>query len=335
MIKKVIFAICLFAMHFAQAQQSKVDEIVLTMPLLPWESITYDITIKQDTVAHSSQGDWDFSSVTTDTVGTIEFEPISLTSFTSTYPNATHIKHEGGDMFFLGFETNQYTFHGEMSVITTSYTNPLVIQPYPLAVGDVHTDSESDISFTCNGCPPAMERDDAVYTESISTGQLTMPDNTVHSTATLVYNTRTWNDGQIGSPTCNLFLEQWQWWVSGYPLPVAQTIELSTTGPCPPGVGYRQSKFLVGDPMNPPTSVDDLATSNIIAYPNPVQDKLYLSARNSTDIYYAIQDLKGSTYIEGTLSNSDEAIDVASLTQGIYVVKIFGDKEHYLQFVKQ
>ena len=60
MIKKVFFAICLFVMHFAQAQQSKVDEIALTMPLLPWESITYDITIKQDTVAHSSQGDWDF-----------------------------------------------------------------------------------------------------------------------------------------------------------------------------------------------------------------------------------------------------------------------------------
>lgn len=60
-----------------------------------------------------------------------------------------------------------------------------------------------------------------------------------------------------------------------------------------------------------------------------------LSARSSTDIYYAIQDLKGSTYIEGNLSNSDEAIDVASLTQRIYVVKILGDKEHYLQFVKQ
>ena len=60
-----------------------------------------------------------------------------------------------------------------------------------------------------------------------------------------------------------------------------------------------------------------------------------MSARNSTDIYYAIQDLKGSTYIEGTLSNSGEAIDVASLTQGIYVVKILGEEEHYLQFVKQ
>ena len=132
-------------------------------------------------------------------------------------------------MFFIGFDTNQYTFHGEMSVITTSYTNPLIIQPYPLAVGDVHTDSESDISFTCNGY---MERDDAVYTESISTGQLTMPDNTVHSTATLVYNTRTWNDGQIGSPTCNLFLEQYD------------------VRDCSNAVkifGYRQSKFLVGD----------------------------------------------------------------------------------------
>ena len=261
-------------------------------------------------MAHPSQGNWDFSNVTTDATGTVEFESISSTNYSNNYPNETHVKYEDGGKFFLGFDSNEYTFHGEITVITTSYQTPLVLHTYPFATGDTHSDSETDISFTCSGCPPAMERDDSVYTESLSSGTLTMPDGTVHNSATLVYTTRTWNDGQIGSPTCNLFLEQWQWWVSGYPLPVAQTLELSTTGPCPPGVGYRQSKFLVGDPMNPPTSVDDLATSNIIAYPNPVQDKLYLSSRNSTDIYYAIQDLKGSTYIEGTLSNTNEAIDV-------------------------
>ena len=108
-----------------------------------------------------------------------------------------------------------------MTFITASYSNPLVLHKYPFAVGGTNSDSELNISFTCDGCPSFMERDDAICSESLSSGSFTMPDGTVHSNATLICNTRTWNDGQIGSATCNLFLEQWQWWAGGYPMPVA------------------------------------------------------------------------------------------------------------------
>ncbi|MEY2970718.1 MAG: hypothetical protein RLZZ599_1091, partial [Bacteroidota bacterium] len=51
----------------------------LTKPSIPSSGVTYPVTIKTDTVPHPSQGNWDFSNITTDATGTIEFEPISST----------------------------------------------------------------------------------------------------------------------------------------------------------------------------------------------------------------------------------------------------------------
>jgi len=261
--KKTVFFILIISNYTLFGQ-------TLNMPTIPSSGVTYPVTIKNDTVPHPSQGGWDFSNVTTDATGTVEFESISSTPFSSSYPNATHVKYEDGGIFFLGYDIDEYTFHGERTVITTSYQNPLILHTYPFAIGDSHSDSELDISFTCNGCPPFMERNDAVYSESLSSGTLTMPDGTVHNTATLVYSTRTWNDGQVGSPTCNLFLEQWHWGVADYPMPVAQTVELTTTGPCPPGVGYRQSKFLVGNPIG----IDEDALQEVNLFPNPANNEV-------------------------------------------------------------
>ena len=64
------------------------------MPTIPPSGVTYPVTIKNDTVPHPNQGGWDFSNVTTDATGTVEFESISSTPFSSSYPNATHVKYE-------------------------------------------------------------------------------------------------------------------------------------------------------------------------------------------------------------------------------------------------
>lgn len=303
----------------------------LTMPTIPSSGFTYPVTIKADTVPHPSQGNWDFSNVTTDATGTIEFEPISSTSYSSSYPNATHVKYEDGGTFFLGYDTNEYTFHGEITVITTSYQNPLVLHTYPFAIGDSHSDSELNISFTCNGCPPFMERDDAVYSEALSSGSLTMPDGTVHDTATLVYSTRTWNDGQVGSSTCNLFFEQWHWWVAGYPMPVAQTVELSTTGPCPPNVGYRQSKFLVGNPIG----IDENDIITTMLYPNPAQDYVDFYTLVDDEVEIQISDISGRILIKKVVSKESNRINIESLPEGMFIVTIMDDNQSVHRFIKK
>ena len=217
-----------------------------------------------------------------------------------------------------------------MTDITTSYTNPLVLLTYPFAVSNTSTDSELNISFTCNGCPPFMERDDASYSEALASGTLTMPDGTAHSNALLVYNTRTWNDGQIGSPTCNLFLEQWQWWVGGYPMPVAQTVELSTTGPCPPNVGYRQSKFLVGNPIG----IQEEQMRQVNAYPNPATDKLFLKNHAFGGSEFKIYDPVGKLVQEGTVTETLDYISISSLSPGLYYL-VLENHQQWTRFIKE
>ena len=64
----------------------------LNMPTLPSAAVTYPRSTKADTVPHSSQGNWDFSNITTDASGSATFEPISSTAYSTNYPTATHVK---------------------------------------------------------------------------------------------------------------------------------------------------------------------------------------------------------------------------------------------------
>tara|TARA_B110000046_G_scaffold148795_1_gene156784 strand:- start:1237 stop:1419 length:183 start_codon:yes stop_codon:yes gene_type:complete len=53
----------------------------LTTPTISSDGATYSLTIKADTILHSTEGSWDFPSITKDETGTVEFQPISSTSY--------------------------------------------------------------------------------------------------------------------------------------------------------------------------------------------------------------------------------------------------------------
>ena len=75
-----------------------------------------------------------------------------------------------------------------------------------------------------------------------------MPDNTVPNDAILIHSKdiSTMDKRVLQHIIC---ADQWQWWGDSYAFPDAQSVELSASGACPPNVGYRQSKFLIGNPM--------------------------------------------------------------------------------------
>ena len=93
--------------------------------------VTYAVSVKSDTTSFSQQGPWDFSSTTTTLNENIQILPITSSAIGSNYRNASHVKYEDGDQFFIGFDSNSYTFHGEVSVLTYSHSSPLIIHPYP------------------------------------------------------------------------------------------------------------------------------------------------------------------------------------------------------------
>ena len=325
--KRILLTVSLFFGFTAFSQ-------TVYMPTLPSTNITYPTSILSDTVTQSSQGPWDFSGITTTGMGSVTYQPIANSAFASSYPNATHVKIEGGEQFFLGFETDKFTFHGERSVIINSYPTPLIIMPYPFSVGDVHNHSRTQISFTCTGCPPSMYRNDAVNVQAIGSGTLTMPDNTIHNNATLVVNTRTFNDGQTGSSKCDLLLKQYQWWVSGYPFPVVQSIEFTAGQFCPPNIDYRQSKFLIG---NPSVGIDEAESSIASIYPNPTNDILNLNfiSSESTENKFTIKDATGRVVSQGIITPGVKNINVQNLAKGVYTLTLVNDDKTVLRFIKR
>ncbi len=130
----------------------------VTSPTIPEAGVYYEVGIVDNTISFSNEGDWDFSSISTTSKATIHIAPINTSSQASNYPNATHVKYEDGNQFFLGFSNTEYTFHGEISVLTSSYENSLVLNPYPFNVGDEHTDFEKEVPFTVPNGPPYLIR---------------------------------------------------------------------------------------------------------------------------------------------------------------------------------
>jgi hypothetical protein len=234
--KKILLFVCLIISQITFAQ-------ILEMPNFPDGVIIYDVSIKDQVIDFSEDGDWDFSEVTTDSDSAVQITPISDSPDADDYPNATHVKYEDGNILFLGFEPTQYTYHGEQTFIDNTYATPLVLTPYPFNVGDTHTDGVFNIPFTCSECPPELYRDHEVVTTSLSSGSVTMPDGFVYNNVTLVKTTNTFTDGQTGSSPCITTLEQWLWWAEGYAIPIVETRTFSNSGQCaPPPPDY--TKFL-------------------------------------------------------------------------------------------
>ena len=304
----------------------------LFTPSIPNTGVTYAVSVKSDTTVFSQQGPWDFSNTTTTSNENIQILPISSSAIGSNYPNASHVKYEGGEQFFIGFDSNSYTFHGEVSILTSSYSSPLIIHPYPFSNGDIHTDYEVNIPFTIPGGPPFLERNDQVISRGLETGEVTMPDGTVHTNALLVRTTRTFTDGQIGSAPCITTLDQYHWWIMGYAIPIVQISTMTQTGACPPSSPIKKSKFLIGNPF---ANIENSFNKKISIFPNPSNDKIHLiSSEDLSNNTFTIFDNLGRKTSIGSMKLENNYIDVSSLNKGIYFLNIFGDINKSLRFIK-
>jgi hypothetical protein len=304
----------------------------VTAPTIPDEGVYYEVGVIGDNISFSNEGDWDFSTISTTSKATIHIAPIYTSSEATNYPNATHVKYEDGNQFFLGFTDSEYTFHGEISVLTSSYPNPLVIHPYPFNVGNNHVDTELEVPFTVPNGPPYLIRDDRAITEAISTGTITMPDNNIHNNAVLIRSRRTWTDRQIGSSPCVTSYDAYQWWVEGYAIPVVQSSVMTQSGACPPSNPVIITKFVVGGPLN----VNGFKNSDISIYPNPVKDKIHIIAnQNQLGSDYAIFDQLGRNIAIGKIDSNNTAIDINTISKGIYFIRFSDISNQSWKFIKE
>lgn len=84
------------------------------------------------------------------------------------------------------------------------------------------------------------------------------------------------------------------------------------------------SPILAGQCLCPPTGVEQSVNSKLTIYPNPVSEKLFLSGLdgqwNEADIL--IYDLSGRKILSQKFSSSQNAMDVSSLSNGIYFLEL-------------
>lgn len=98
---------------------------------------------------------------------------------------------------------------------------------------------------------------------------------------------------------------------------------------------YYQASNLVNNNDDISTSLEKelVDTDNILIYPNPCSDKVYVSLGNNNvnlvSWNYKISDLLGKTLQKGPLSTQE--IEVNALSNGIYVLQIYNNNQSFTQ----
>lgn len=77
-----------------------------------------------------------------------------------------------------------------------------------------------------------------------------------------------------------------------------------------------------------PLSIDEISVSEIVIFPNPVSEKLYISSLQTFDTI-TLYDVNGRKVLETLKPQSSNTLDMTSLKAGLYFVKLYSGDTHY------
>ena len=79
--------------------------------------------------------------------------------------------------------------------------------------------------------------------------------------------------------------------------------------------------------INGPLSTDDFEKNQVTIYPNPTQSKINLSLKYAKEVHYKLFSPLGKQLMTGTITSSNEEIDISLLPSNIYFLKL-GNQVH-------
>ena len=79
--------------------------------------------------------------------------------------------------------------------------------------------------------------------------------------------------------------------------------------------------------INGPLSTDDFDNNQVTIYPNPTQSKINLSLKYAKEVHYKLFSPLGKQLMTGTITSSNEEIDISHLPSNIYFLKL-GNQVH-------
>jgi hypothetical protein len=79
--------------------------------------------------------------------------------------------------------------------------------------------------------------------------------------------------------------------------------------------------------INGPLSTDEFDNNQVTIYPNPTQSKINLSLNYAKEVHYKLFSPLGKQLMTGTITSSNEEIDISHLPSNIYFLKL-GNQVH-------
>lgn len=100
-------------------------------------------------------------------------------------------------------------------------------------------------------------------------------------------------------------------------------ITLSTSTPSVSAVGFRKyTSSGVILPWSIPTDVTKVQGSDMLIYPNPATNSVYVNTTLLGETTVALLDMTGRTVLTTTATDATQAVNVAGLAKGLYVVRL-------------
>jgi hypothetical protein len=84
------------------------------------------------------------------------------------------------------------------------------------------------------------------------------------------------------------------------------------------------------------TGSKEITSENIQVYPNPAQNYILLNFDIQSDLNWSVHDISGKKVLSGLLTKTSDRIDIQSLSNGLYILKIsHSDNNFFSKFVKE
>jgi len=88
-------------------------------------------------------------------------------------------------------------------------------------------------------------------------------------------------------------------------------------------------------PRVPPVNIVEQNAENILVFPNPANNYIYLHSDIAENSYIKITDINGNVLIKEIYINETSKIDISNLEPGVYLIQIIANnKSEFAKFLK-
>jgi hypothetical protein len=277
-------------------------------------AVTTNGDVDPGSAGSSVTWDWSQADMAPIITSVVKALPTDSAPNSDSFPDADLVLRErapGGEQGIYTYLRQDASTCAELGLLNESllsqiiFFDPMMTSQYPISYGQSFTDDfcgNSDGDTTCGSVTLTFD----------GYGTMLMPYGNFTSVARLQrHSLLTYSN----SPGDTVFVDEWLWYKSGLPYPLAYYKTIT-----PPGYPFGSISEVVdaGDALG----IERLgSTSQITVYPNPCADVLNISPIKGS-VAYTLTDVFGKVILSGSTART---INVERLTPGLYFLEL-GDQ---------